>query len=857
MKHVVLAVASASAVLFSADPPPAPLVQTPISVVMAKEAPVPLKPYADVVQGAREQRGLFTLWRKDDKVWLDLKPDHLGPLFFLSWTFPRGLGERGLYGGMMGDSHLVYFKRIGNTLQLLARNAAFTARPGTPMAHAVADGFSDSLLASAPVVSLPDPRGKGFLVEANLLFLKDLPMATLDLEAAYRQPYALDMANSSFTTVTAAADYASFQVSAHFSMARPVISPAPLPGTLEDLRSLFLGFRYTLAKLPDEPMKPREADDRLGHFVATVWDFTQDDRPDPRTRLVNRWRLEKADPGQALSRPRQPIVYWMDRNIPEKYRDAVRAGILEWNKAFERIGFKDAVEVRLQPGDADPGAHGLRHASIRWFLGVDAGFAIGPSLVDPRTGEILEADIAVGDGFARRIRESSREELPQGGRAACRYLAEGRDELTFGADLLEARGGLEPGSPGAEAFVQGYLKTVVMHEVGHTLGLRHNFRASIAYSEAQLADKAFTSVHGIAGSVMDYTPVNLALAGRAQGDYTMPTLGPYDYWAIEYAYATLPADREKADLARIAARGQTEPGLDYATDEEAGSGSAAMDPEVNRFDLGQDPLAYLAKRIALSHELLGRLQERTFKPGDDYKQLRRTTSLALNQMASATFNAAKYLGGVVYLRDHAGSPRTPLTPVSGARQRAALRLITSSVFTMDALRLRPDFVSRLTLDPFDRGYGITGSVPDFSLSARTLSIQKAVLVRVLNPWAMARILDAPEKTEDKDVFRLSELFDGLRTSIWEELRQGVEPTATRRGLQKEHLRQLIALVLKSGPVTPDDARALAREDLATLRTQLSAASRRHAFSRETRAHLAECRASIEEALRASLVRTAL
>lgn len=857
MKHAVLALVSTSAFLFSADPPPTPLPQAPISVVMAKEAPVPLKPYADVVQGAREQHGLFTLWRKDEKVWIDLKPDQLGPLFFLSWTFPRGLGERGIYGGMMGDGHLVYFKRIGNTLQLLARNSAFTARAGTPMAHAVADGFSDSLLASAPVVSLPDPRGKGFLVEANLLFLKDLPMATLDLEAAFRQPYAMDLPNSSFASASASPDYATFQVSAHFAMARPVISAAPLPGTLEDLRSLFLGFRYTLAKLPGEPMKVREADDRLGHFVATVWDFTQDDRPDPRIRLINRWRLEKADPASPLSRPKQPIVFWLDRNIPEKYRETVRAGILEWNKAFERIGFQDALEVRQQSEDADPDGHGLRHASIRWFLGVDAGFAIGPSLVDPRTGEILEADIAVGDGFARSIRESSREEVPQAGKAACRYLAEGRDELAFGTDLLEARGGLEPGSPGADAFVQAYLKSVVMHEVGHTLGLRHNFRASIAYTEDQLADKAFTAVNGIAGSVMDYTPVNLALAGHAQADYTMPTLGPYDYWAIEYAYASLPPAEEKADLARIAARGETDPLLAYATDEEAGSGSAAMDPEVNRFDLGQDPLAYLGKRIALSHELLGRLQERTFTPGDNYKQLRRTTSLALNQMASATFNAAKYLGGVVYLRDHAGSPRTPLTPVSGARQRAALKLITDSVFTMDALRLRPDFVSRLTLDPFDRGYGITGSVPDFSVSARALSIQKAVLARVLNPWAMARILGAPEKTADKDVFGLSELFDGLHASIWEELRKGVEPTATRRGLQKEHLRQLITLVLKSGPVTPDDARALAREDLTALRAQLATASRRQGFSRETKAHIAECRATIEETLKASMLRASL
>jgi hypothetical protein len=212
---------------------------------------------------------------------------------------------------------------------------------------------------------------------------------------------------------------------------------------------------------------------------------------------------------------------------------------------------------------------------------------------------------------------------------------------------------------------------------------------------------------------------------------------------------------------------------------------------------------------------------------------------------------------VVYLRDHAGSSRTPLTPVSGTRQREALRLITSGIFGMDALRLRPEFVSRLTVNQFDRGYGGMSSVPDFSIAGRALSIQKATLARVLNPLGMARILDAPEKTSDKDVFRLPELFDGLHAAIWEELRRGVEPGPTRRGLQKEHLRQLIALVLRANPLTPDDARALAREDLRTLHSQILAASRKPAFSRETKAHLAECRAVIEETLKASVQRTSL
>lgn len=283
-------------------------------------------------------------------------------------------------------------------------------------------------------------------------------------------------------------------------------------------------------------------------------------------------------------------------------------------------------------------------------------------------------------------------------------------------------------------------------------------------------------------------------------------------------------------------------------------GPDAMDPEVSRWDLGKDPLAYLTKRIGLSRELLDRLQARTFKPGEDYNALRRTTSVALARMGNAASNAAKYLGGVVYLRDHAGSSRAPLTPVAGPRQREALKVITTGLFDMNSLRLKPEFLARMTVNQFDRGFGGASSAPDFSLSSRILAIQKGLLGQIMNPMVMRRILDAPEKTAAKDVFRLSELFDGLGSAIWEEARRGQDPTATRRGLQKEYLRQLVSLVLRANPATPDDARGLARESLKTLQSQLKAGLAKPGLSRESKAHYAECLATVEETFKASFQR---
>ena len=179
--------------------------------------------------------------------------------------------------------------------------------------------------------------------------------------------------------------FISLNVTAHYALSRVATpaagqaAPEPL-STVPDIRSLFLGFHYSIAKLPDAPMRPRLADNRIGYFTTDRWDFTTDDRRIPIYHYANRWRLAKKDPAAALSEPREPIVYWIDRSVPDRYRSAIRDGVLEWNKAFERIGYKDAIKVEIQPDDADFNTSDIRHASIRWMTNTKGTFnAIGPS----------------------------------------------------------------------------------------------------------------------------------------------------------------------------------------------------------------------------------------------------------------------------------------------------------------------------------------------------------------------------------------------------------------------------------------------------------------------------------------------
>ena len=859
------------------------------------------KAFAEVVKDAKVIKGLFTVYHTEEQTYLEILPDQFDKTYMLSLTCESGIGEAGFYAAANCGDTAVMFHKQGKIVQLVAKNTRFVADENSPMERAVRHSFSDSILGSAKLESLPQPERKSALVDLGGLLLTDIPMMGYQLEAAFRIPYRFDQKNSYLGMLKAFEKNVEIETVAHYAAeqipvppllppgAPPPLTPPP-PRNTPDVRSMQFHFRYSLSELPQAGYRPRLADDRVGHFTTQIEDYSTSDASfETSRRYINRWHLEKQDPSAALSRPKQPIVYWLENTIPVEYREPIREGILLWNKAFERIGFQDAIEVKQQPDNADWDAADARYSTLRWFNGYpDAGFAEGASRVNPLTGEVYEAMIRFDAGMTRFLHRQLNELLVpvampwlqqtqkaflapwHSGSAEFCDIAQGAAlDAEFSYDLLVARG-MNPEGPDGQKFIHEYLMELAAHEVGHTLGLRHNFRASTIHTLEQAQDAELTAREGLTGSVMDYIPTNIAEHGLKQGQYHQTMLGPYDYWAIEYAYkpinATTP-EGELPELSKIASRA-SEPLLAYDTDEDAGIGRGPfdMDPLVNRFDFGSDPLKYYAHRVKLAEEVWANMETKLEKPGEGYQVLRRSFNVAFGQEGYGLLLASKYIGGVYHYRDHVGDPgnRLPFNPVPAAKQKEALELLRAHLFSPGAFQFSPQLLNKVASTRFT-------DFTDFAANANTrfdlpihemvLSLQTDVLDRLYHPIVLSRILDSEVKVEARaDAFSVGMLFAELQDSIWAETKTpgaSLNIDSYRRSLQRAHLRKLIGMVLHDTAV-PEDAQTLARQNLTSLRNQLQAAVNKPGVkvTPETHAHLNESISRIDEALKANMQRTA-
>ncbi len=841
-----------------------------------------LEDFTEVTKDTQKSEGIFTIYRHKhkNKIYLEIKPEQLQKNFIANSTLESGIGEKGIYSGMPLQDFLFYFQKVDNQIQFVVRNVNFRTREGDPQARSVVRSFSDSVLYTIPIKSIHSQR-KTILIDLGDLLLTDLAGLSTNLELAV-SPDQGYLGNAKVFP-------SNLELEAIFNFANSGKSEGKNSDVLPDSRGFTLKVHYSLSELPKTKYQPRLADERVGYFLTAYQDLSKDERRDTFVRYINRWNLEKQDPTAAISPPKKPIVFWIDNAVPLEYRQSIKEGILMWNQAFLKAGFKDAIQVQQMPDNATWDPADIRYNTIRWINTVDGFFAMGPSRVNPLTGEILNADILIDGSFVRLLKNDYRQIIqPQNSQTSTSlstlvnngrlcgkgnqispkslgnlsklatdydlcYGMEASNQLAFGSLAMSMLGNTTPSPEQLKDYIHQYLRLIITHEVGHTLGLRHNFRGSTLLSPEEMNNPEITQTKGMTASVMDYIPPNIAPNGVKQGDYFPQQVGPYDEWVIEYGYTPSQASTtmgEKSFLAAIAGKSNQRE-LSYAPDEDLSN----SDPTVNPWDHSSNVLVYSHSQLANARRMWERLNQGYAIDAENSSDVEERFNTILRNYLQNLYYTSKYIGGQSFYRVKPNDTKgqLPFVPVPVEQQRQALMTMQKYVFAEDALKFPPELLNKLVPSRWLHwGTNIQVGRLDYPIHDLVLLVQTAVLRDLLASDRLTRLKDLELKSTSGKSLTLPELFDTLQTGIWSEVLQPkgkLQISSLRRGLQREYLNLLMGMVLRKESA-PEDARTLAWYKLKQLNNQLRRVNSEDEY---TQAFLLETRDRIEKTLNAPLV----
>jgi hypothetical protein len=821
----------------------------------------PSEAVAKATHGATRVAGLVPLWRREDGSLLaELSPALLDHDLGLVLKVSRGLAGEGLNDGLLlSDTRVVRFVHVGGRVLLFDRNLRARAQPGSGWERAVTTNAGDSVLAALPVVA-----AEGTTVYADLtgFVVSDYADLADGFQGIY-EPKASTFDEKRSVVAGAAGYPRNVEIDTLLTYVAPT-QPAAGIDIAADGRAVTVGVRYSIFALPEQPLATRAGDDRVGFFSDLVLDPARGSRQ--LHAQIRRRRLEKRDPSASRSPPIAPIVYVLDPSIPPKWRPIVREGILAWNRAFEEAGFIDAIVVRDAGDDPDYRPDDVRYSTVRWANNYSIATAgMGFHHVDPRSGEILGASVVLLGGVINTPWYDLFRELAGGGLGAG---CGGGAALAVAQVLLAGRPGVT-----YDSIAGDYLRITTMHEIGHTLGLSHNFRASASVSFDRLFDPDYVAHHGTIPSVMDYAAGNVVLDAARQPDLFDKEVGPYDRWAIQFGYSTFAPDQEAAGLAAILDRA-ADPELAFGSDADVWMGDLASDPQTQIFDLGDDPVRWARLQVALMTRAMSHLRESFMTTGESYFTLRTGFDVLLVMRQMAMQPLLRSVGGFSVNRDHLGQKgeRPPLSPIAWARQRAALAAFIELLLAEDANRFPRDVLEHLA--PY-RGPGwpwylfrvdIAPTAVAYPLEQTILALQGAALTSLLHPARLQRLEDGAA-FGDAQPLTVAELFATLTDGIFTELLAGAPRavSAQRRDLQALWVERLGKLERAEEPAPPKpstvsptpwhpamppipvpaDARAAARAQLRRLEARLAAV---RPADELTRAHVALLEARVKQAL---------
>lgn len=785
--------------------------------------------YAQFTAGAQSQHGLFTIWRKAGKIYLELAPDQLDRDYIETVVPGTGLGGNFVVWGNTDHlpAMLVRFVRAGDKVAIVWPNTSFVAKSADAR-RAIERNFPQSVVGLGDIAST-DPKSGAVIFDVSSLLGDVLDLNTIlggSLGTSPGTSYRLDPSRSYFGAAKAFPENILIEADQTWSTQTPhVADVAP------DARNVQMRVEYNFALPPhDGDYVPRYADDRIGLYDDIYLQFDNDRSRERQLRYLIRWNIRPSDPNKALSPATHPMVLYLSKTIPPRYRPVIREAMLAWNAAFERIGISNAIQVRDQPDDPNWDADDIRYSVIRWTTEARPSFgADSQTLYDPRTGQEFRTGILVSANSAT------------GAANDWKWYV---DPARFG----------RTGDPVPEWFVDQSIRAEILHETGHNLGMQHNFIGSEAYTARQLQDRSFTSKYGITSTVMEYAPMNLWPKPYGQGDYFQTVLGPYDYFTIRWGYAPIAGARTpEAELPTLQrwAQAWSDPRYRYASDEDvAWRNGHASDPRVNTGDLTNDPLGWCTVQMKMDRALLRSIDRRLPARGEAYEAETQAFRATLDRYLGCATLPAHFIGGQFISRAHRGDPhaQAPIVPVSRAEQKRAFDLMNRTLFADSAWQFDPRTLSHLGYSEW-AGYGYVGwtgygNLPvwayapperhDFPVVEQIGRSQMSVLDEMLEPLVLQRIVENPLETT-APTMSLRDLFSWLQDGIFGNL---ATPASTiRRNLQTRYAQRLIALTNAPAAGTPPAAQELARYELHDLVVRAHRALPTRNLSVEGRAHV--------------------
>ena len=799
--------------------------------------PTEAKSIAAITAASERIDGFFTLFRKraDGSVHMLIRQEQLDHEFIYTVVAQDGVVQGGHFRGQYRDNKVLVLRRHFDRIEFVETNTGFYFDPASPLSRSGQANIPPAVLAVEKIVAEDKENGE-LLVALNPVLLKEKlsqikPSANPKVKPGER--FSLGKLSDARSKVVAINNYPE-----NTSLLTEMVyeNPAPVVQGDEDVtdsRAISVRVQHTLVAMPDNDFVPRAADYRIGYFTDRVTDLTSRDVA-PYRDMITRWHLVKKNPEAAISDPVEPITWWIENTTPYEYRDVIKAAALSWNLAFKEAGFSNAIVVKQQPDDAGWDAGDIRYNVLRWTSSPNPPFGgYGPSFSNPRTGQIIGADIMLEFSFlTNRLR--IRDVLQPGGLDVnspfrhCELGAQMQMDQMFAAQALAA-GGL--GEAQRAQLIEDSMYMLILHEIGHTLGLTHNMRAS--QLQPDVFDAAAVAAKGLSGSVMDYEAVNVAPPGKTQTPFYQNRPGLYDLWAIEFGYAPslVDAAAEKARLQALLAR-STEPELAYGNDaDDMRRPGRGIDPHINIYDHSGDAVGYAEQRLQLVRDIQADLLAEY--QGETYQALYNSFAVLMNQLSRSGGVVSRYVGGVHINRAAPGAAAAPpYQPVAARQQQRAMQVLAKYIFAPDALGGSESVYQHLQRQR--RGFDFSAETEDPKLHAMMLSVQKRILDHLLHPRTLQRVSDSRLYGND---YELTQMLNDLTGAIFEADKRGTV-NSIRQNLQVEYLKRLVSIWRgnKSSKV-PHLARSAVLAQLEKLARQLGGKRRADAATKAHRRHL--------------------